>query len=170
MTRSGDSLSKESEYIWFDGKLVRESEVHISVRSSSLHYGTAVFEGIRAYYNNDDLRIFRLKDHMQRLLESARMVHLETPFTLDVLADGVADLLRMNKFRSSVYIRPIVFAGEGGINLDFRNHLKHAAVFALPFSAYFERSGLRVCISSWRKISGNSVIPRAKAAANYLNS
>ncbi len=163
-------MSEEPEYIWFDGKVVPSSDAKVSVKVHALHYGTAVFEGIRAYYHNNELHVFRLRDHIRRLVESARMLHMEPTFTEDELEDGIIRLLKKNGFRTSVYIRPILFVGVGGINLDFRKHPKHIAAFAFPFSSYFERSGLRVCVSSWRRVSPVSVIPRAKSAANYLNS
>ncbi len=163
-------MNEGPEYIWFDGNVVPASEAKISVKAHALHYGTAVFEGIRAYYHDSDLYIFRLGDHIRRLVESARMLHLGSPFTEEEIEDGIVVLLKKNGFRTSVYIRPILFVGDGGINLDYRKHPRHLAVFAFPFSAYFERSGLRVCISSWRRISQESLIPRAKSAANYLNS
>jgi branched-chain amino acid aminotransferase len=163
-------LNEGPEYIWFDGNVVPASEAKVSVKAHALHYGTAVFEGIRAYYHDSDLYIFRLRDHIRRLVESARMLHLGSPFAEEEIEDGIVGLLKKNGFRTSVYIRPILFVGDGGINLDYRKHPRHLAVFAFPFSAYFERSGLRVCISSWRRISQESLIPRAKSAANYLNS
>ena len=163
-------MNEGPEYIWFDGKVVPESEATISVKAHALHYGTAVFEGIRAYYHDGELYIFRLKDHLRRLVDSARMLRMEATFTVEEIEEAIVALLKKNGFRTSVYIRPIFFVGSGGINLDYRKHPRHLAVFAFPFSAYFERSGLRVCISSWRRISHESLIPRAKSAANYLNS
>jgi branched-chain amino acid aminotransferase len=163
-------LNEAGEYVWFDGKLVPSNEANVSVKIHALHYGTAVFEGIRAYYNGDELYVFRLKDHSKRLIESGQMIYLEIPHTAEEISKGILEVLRKGGFRKSAYIRPIVFVGEGGINLDFRKHVKHIAVFAFPFESYFERSGLRVCISSWRRVSQSSMIPRAKAAANYLNS
>jgi branched-chain amino acid aminotransferase len=163
-------LSKEPEYIWFDGDIVPEKEARISVKSHALHYGTAVFEGIRAYYQDGQLYVFRLGDHILRLINSARMLHIEPKYSAKELSDGIVALLRKNEFKTSVYVRPILFVGFGGINLDYRNHAKQVAIFAFPFSTYFERSGLRVCISSWRRISQTSLIPRAKASGNYLNS
>lgn len=163
-------MSEANQYVWFDGKLVPTGDAKVSVRTHALHYGTAVFEGIRAYSHRNELYVFRLQEHTDRLLKSAHMLHLELPFTADRISTGILDLLRKNQFRTNVYIRPIAFVGEGGINLDFRRHPKHVAVFAYPFASYFERSGLRVCISSWRRVSQSSMIPRAKAAANYLNS
>jgi branched-chain amino acid aminotransferase len=163
-------LNEAQEYIWFDGRLVPSDEAKVSVKAHALHYGTAVFEGIRAYFWSDELYVFRLKEHSERFVDSGRMLFLNLPQTAEEISEGILELLRRNGFRKNVYIRPIAFVGEGGINLDFRKHQKHVAVFAFPFESYFERSGLRVCISSWRRVSQSSMIPRAKAAANYLNS
>jgi len=163
-------LNEAKEYIWFDGKPVPAEEAKVSVKTHALHYGTAVFEGIRAYFHENELYVFRLKEHSERLLSSARMLHLSLPQTAEEISDGILRLLRKNDFRRNVYIRPIAFVGEGGINLDYRKHPKHIAAFAFPFDSYFERSGLRVCISSWRRVSQSSMIPRAKATGNYLNS
>jgi branched-chain amino acid aminotransferase len=163
-------LSEAHDYIWFDGKLVPSNEAKVSVKTHALHYGTAVFEGIRAYFHDNELFVFRLNEHSQRLASSAHMLHMDLPRSATQISEGILELLRENKFRENVYIRPIAFVGEGGINLDFRRHPKHVAIFAFPFKAYFERSGLRVCFSSWRRVSQSSMIPRAKTAANYLNS
>jgi branched-chain amino acid aminotransferase len=163
-------LKEAEEYIWFDGRLVLANEAKVSVKTHALHYGTAVFEGIRAYAREDDLYVFRLREHCERLITSGRMIHLDIGRTAPEISEGILQMLRKNDFRKSVYIRPVVFVGEGGINLDFRKHEKHIAVFAFPFESYFERSGLRVCVSSWRRISQSSMLPRSKAAANYLNS
>lgn len=163
-------MKEAEEYVWFDGRLVLSSEARVSVKIHALHYGTAVFEGIRAYAQGDNLYVFRLKEHCERLVTSGRIIHLNIRETASEISEGILQMLRKNGFRKSVYIRPVIFVGEGGINLDFRNHEKHIAIFAFPFESYFERSGLRVCVSSWRRISQSSMIPRAKAAANYLNS
>lgn len=163
-------MSEGKEYVWFDGKLVPSRDARVSVETHALSYGTAVFEGIRAYFHDGELNVFRLGEHAERLLRSAHMLHMNLHYTPTQISEGILELLRKDSFKGDVYIRPIAFVGEGGINLDFREHPKHIAVFAFPFKAYFERSGLRVCISSWRRISQASMIPRAKAAANYLNS
>lgn len=163
-------MSEAQEYIWFDGRLVPSDEAKVSVKVHSLHYGTAVFEGIRAYSRGDELYVFRLKEHSERLVNSGRMLHLNLRQTAQEISEGILEMLRRNGFKKNVYIRPIAFVGEGGINLDFRKHPRHIAAFAFPFESYFERSGLRVCVSSWRRVSQSSMIPRAKAAGNYLNS
>lgn len=163
-------MSGAQEFIWFDGKVVPADKAMVSVKTHALHYGTAVFEGIRAYQNGPQLYVFRLNEHTERFLKSARMLHISLGQTSGAISAGIIDVLRANNFRRNVYIRPIAFVGEGGINLDYRNHTKHVAIFAFPFSAYFERSGLRVVTSSWRRVSLTSMMPRAKAAGNYLNS
>lgn len=163
-------MNESQEYVWFDGKIVRSDEAKVSVKVHALQYGTAVFEGIRAYFRDTELYAFRLKEHSERLVNSGRMLHLDIQQTSEEISRGILEMLKRNGFRKNVYIRPIAFVGEGGINLDFRRHPKHVAAFAFPFESYFERSGLRVCVSSWRRISQSSMIPRAKAAANYLNS
>ncbi|MEM3267872.1 MAG: branched-chain amino acid transaminase [Conexivisphaerales archaeon] len=160
----------QREYVWFDGRLVYSEEASVSVKVHSLHYGTSVFEGIRAYSNGRKLCVFRLQDHMKRLIRSANMLYLKTSYTAEELCEATVDLLRKNGFSNPVYIRPIIFVGSGGINLDYRKHPVHTSIFAFPFASYFERQGLRVCVSSWRRVSNTSMLPRAKASANYLNS
>lgn len=163
-------LSKAAEYIWLDGRLVPSDKAQVSVKTHALHYGTAVFEGIRAYTAGSQLNVFRLLEHCERLIKSARMIHMNLEQSAEEIADGILEMLRANGLRTNVYIRPIAFVGEGGINLDFRKHPKHIAAFAFPFQSYFERSGLKICVSSWRRVSQSSMIPRSKAAGNYLNS
>jgi branched-chain amino acid aminotransferase len=163
-------LNETREYIWLDGTVVPAEDAKISVKTHALNYGTAVFEGVRGYFRNDELYIFRLKEHSERLINSSRMIHLDLKLTAEEISRGIIEMLRKNGLRKNVYIRPIAFVGEGGINLDFRKHPKHIAAFAIPFESYFERSGLRVCTSSWRRVSLSSMMPRAKAAGNYLNS
>ncbi|MDA4129114.1 MAG: branched-chain amino acid transaminase [Thaumarchaeota archaeon] len=163
-------MGTQLELVWFDGEIIPSEEANVSVMTHALHYGTAVFEGIRAYFDAGELYVFRLEDHMRRLVDSARMLHIECQYSVPTLVSAVPSLLRGMGLRTSVYIRPILFVGVGGIQLDYRKHPKHLAIFAYPFSGYFRKSGLRVCISSWRRVSDESVVPRAKAASNYLNS
>jgi len=163
-------LSEAREYIYFDGKVVPAEKAKISVKIHALHYGTAIFEGIRAYSQGDELNVFRLDEHARRFVNSAKMLHMSLRQTAGEISEGLIEMLRSNGFRKSVYIRPIAFVGEGGINLDYRKHVVHTAVFAFPFTSYFGRSRVRVCTSSWRRVSISSMMPRAKASGNYLNS
>lgn len=163
-------MGESREYIWFDGEVVESEKAKISVKSHSLHYGTAVFEGIRAYPGDDNLYVFRLQEHMNRLLNSARMLHIKAKYSSNELVEATVELIRRNNYRGQLYIRPIIFLGDGGINLDYSKHPVHTSIFALPLASYFQKEGLRVCISSWRRISSSSMLPRSKASANYLNS
>jgi len=163
-------MSYPAEVVWMDGELLPWADAKVHVMTHALHYGTAVFEGIRAYHEQDELFVFRLKDHMQRLVNSAHIIGFKCRYSAQQLSEAAVRLLRENRFKTSVYIRPLVFVGAGGVGLDFRGRDVQTAIIAVPFSSYFEKTGLRVCVSSWRRVPETSLPPRAKAAANYLNS
>lgn len=161
---------EETKHIWMDGKFVKWEEAHVPVLTHALHYGTGVFEGIRAYPALDDLLVFRLGDHVARLLESAKMYYLDHGYTSTDLQDAILELLRINKIRTSAYIRPLIFVGYGGIGLNFTGFPIRTAIAAFPYGKYFEKPELKVCISNWRRISDESMPPQTKASGNYLNS
>ncbi len=163
-------MSETPELVWIDGEFVPWKDAKIHIMTHALHYGSAVFEGIRAYYHEDELYIFRLREHMKRLVDSAKILQIKNRYTVDELVDITVRTLRENKFRTSVYIRPIIFVGEGSIGLDFVKNPVRTAIIAVPFHSYFEKVGLRVHVSSWRRIPDNSLPARAKAASNYVNS
>ncbi|MER3601696.1 MAG: branched chain amino acid aminotransferase [Nitrososphaerota archaeon] len=162
-------MPPQASYIWMDGQLVPWAEAKVHVFTHSLHYGSAVFEGIKAYEVDGALCVFRLEDHMKRLLRSASLLHLNCRFSLEQLCEAVTALLKANRFQDSVYIRPLLYVGPYGISLDYSGFETHVAILAFPFRAYFEKLGLRVCTSSWRRLPESSVPLHAKAAANYLN-
>ena len=157
-------------YVWFNGAIKRWNEVKLPILTHALHYGTAVFEGIRAYPSADNLNIFRLKDHLDRLLYSAKIYYLDLKYSVDDLTRGVVEVIRANGFKGRTYIRPIVFVGFGGIGLDFTGFPIEVAIVAVPFDKYFHKSAVKVKVSTWRRISNESNPPLAKAAGNYLNS
>ena len=163
-------LSEKPSVVWMDGELVPWDDAKVHVMTHALHYGSAVFEGIRAYYNEDELYIFRLREHMKRLVDSAKILDIPVKYSVDDLCEATVRTIRENRFQTSVYIRPIIFVGAGGIGLDFSNNPVQTAIIALPFSKYFAKTGLRVHVSSWRRIPDSSLPPKAKAAANYVNS
>ncbi|HIQ29154.1 MAG TPA: branched-chain amino acid transaminase [Candidatus Caldiarchaeum subterraneum] len=163
-------LSEKPSVVWMDGELVPWEEAKVHIMTHALHYGSAVFEGIRAYHHNGELYIFRLKEHMKRLIDSAKILDISAKYSVDQLCEATVRVLRENRFQTSVYIRPIIFVGAGGIGLDFSNNPVQTAIIALPFSKYFAKTGLRVHVSSWRRIPDSSLPPKAKAAANYVNS
>ena len=141
------------------------------LQTHALHYGTSVFEGIRGYSNENNLYIFKLKEHIQRLIQSAETYSIHSKYSVDEICNYIIELLRKNNIKKSCYIRPLLLVGLHGIDLNItQNSPTHLAIIAFPFSRYFPESGIRTCISSWRRINGNSTPPMAKAGGNYLNS
>ncbi|MEM3073671.1 MAG: branched-chain amino acid transaminase, partial [Nitrososphaerales archaeon] len=146
------------------------SEAKIPILTHALHYGTAVFEGIRAYPSADNLNIFRLREHLERLFYSAKIYYLNLNYSVDDLIQATIEVIRSNGFRGRTYIRPIVFVGFGGIGLDYTGFPVDIAIIAVPFERYFHKSAVRAKVSSWRRISNEANPPLAKASGNYLNS
>ena len=163
--------TKGAEFIWFDGRFVKWEEATIPVMSHVLHYGTSVFEGIRAYFAKNNLYIFRLRDHMERLHRSARVYSFALNYSAKELCDATIDLLRRISIKESCYIRPLTFVGMHGIDLNItRDSPTHTVIITFPFAKYFKGEGIKACVSSWRRIHDTSTPPMAKAAGNYLNS
>jgi branched-chain amino acid aminotransferase len=157
-------------YVWFDNNIIEWEEAKVPLMTHALHYGTSVIEGIRAY-KSDNLYIFRLEDHIRRLLNSAKVYSINIKYSLDEIANAVINLLRKNEINVSCYIRPIGFVGFHGIDLNVTlNSPAHLAIMVFRFEQYLNSNGIRVCISSWRRISDPSTPPLAKAGGNYLNS
>ncbi|MDW0126812.1 MAG: branched-chain amino acid transaminase [Nitrososphaeraceae archaeon] len=162
---------KGVDFIWFDGQYLKWEEAKVPIFVHALHYGTAVFEGIRAYPSDDNLYIFRLKEHMDRLRKSANVYSFTTKFSADELCKAAVDLIRKNGIRESCYLRPLTFVGMHGIDLNVtKNSPTHTTIIIFPFSKYFKGDGISACISSWRRIDDESIPPMAKASGNYLNS
>lgn len=163
--------TKGAEFIWFDGKLVKWDEATVPVMSHALHYGTSVFEGIRAYPTKNNLYVFRLKEHMERLHRSASVYSLSVKYSAKELCDATIELLKRNSIKESLYIRPLTFIGMHGIDLNItKDSPTHTVIITFPFARYFSGEGLKVCVSSWRRNHDSSTPPMAKAAGNYLNS
>jgi len=163
--------TKNADFIWFDGEFKSWDSVTVPITTHALHYGTSVFEGIRGYSNDQNLFIFKLKEHMQRLLQSAEVYSINSNYTLSEMCTSAVELLRKNNIRKSCYIRPLLFVGLHGIDLNVtKRSPSHLAIIAFPFERYFPETGIRTCISSWRRINENSTPPMAKAGGNYMNS
>lgn len=162
---------KGVDFVWFDGQYLKWEEAKVPIFVHALHYGTAVFEGIRAYPSDDNLYIFRLREHMERLRKSANVYSFTTKFSVDKLCKAAVDLIRKNGIRESCYIRPLTFVGMHGIDLNVtKNSPTHTTIIIFPFAKYFKGDGISACISSWRRIDDESIPPMAKASGNYLNS
>lgn len=162
---------KGGEFVWFDGKFVKWENAKIPIFTHALHYGTAVFEGIRGYAAKNNLYVFRLQDHMERLHRSASVYSISLPYSAKELAKATVELLQKNKMKESCYIRPLTFVGMHGIDLNVsKNSPTHTVIITFPFAKYFKGEGIKACVSSWRRINDSTTPPLAKAAGNYLNS
>jgi branched-chain amino acid aminotransferase len=143
------------------------------VLTHALHYGSGVFEGIRAYETERGTAVFRHQDHLRRLHKSAELYYMELPYTLEKLREATHDLIRKNKLRSC-YIRPIAFRGYGEMGLFPLNTPVEVSIAVWSWGAYLgeegQRHGIRAKIASWRRMSPDSFIPQAKACGQYLNS
>ena len=161
---------EETEYMWMDGEFVKWDDAKVPILTHAIHYGTAVFEGIRAYPSKDNLVVFRLKEHISRLMESCKILPLEHKYSESDLEQSILELLRKNQLKQSSYIRPLVYVGYGGIGLNFTGFPVNVSITAFPFGKYFSNPEIKVCISNWKRISDESMPVQAKASGNYLNS
>lgn len=167
-------MLNKTEFIWMDGKLVPWDQAQVHVLTHGLHYGTGVFEGIRAYLCADGRSaVFRLADHMKRLLASGKIMEMKIPYTLEELNKAVLDTLQANKMREG-YIRPLSFVGYGAMGVYPGDNPVNTIIAVWPWGAYLgaealER-GIRVKTSSFCRIHVNTLMSKAKAAGNYVNS
>jgi branched-chain amino acid aminotransferase len=158
--------------IYFDGAFRPDHDATISVRSRALNYGLGCFGGIRAYRTEggDQLHVFRLDRHIQRLDQSARILRLRLSGTRSEIAGVVLELLRRNEMRDDTYIRPIVFANSNALSPLLDPDTSATAIFCQPIGRYLSAEPIDVCISSWRRVREAAIPARAKATAGYLNS
>ncbi len=160
--------------IWMDGELVDWDKAQIHVLSHGLHYGTGAFEGIRAYPTKQGVGIFRLKEHMRRLVNSCKIIMIDIPFSLDELIDAATEIVRVNEHTDGCYLRPIVFLGYGEMGVNPLPAPVNVAIATWPWGSYLgakaETEGARLKISSWRRHDPNAMPTAAKATGMYLNS
>ena len=160
-----------SKYIWFDGKFLTHDKAKVPVTTHAIHYGTSIFEGIRAYKNEENLFIFRLNEHVKRFRNSGKYYNISLRFSDNEIKKAIINLCRKNKIKKSCYVRPFYFVGQYGINLHVtKNAPTHVAIFSFPFGDLFNKNGITSCISIWRKFSDASTPTQAKMGGNYLNS
>ena len=143
----------------------------VPVTTHAIHYGTSIFEGIRAYWNLKNLYVFRLKDHVKRFRNSGKFYNIKLNFSNKQIENAVIDLCKKNKIKKSCYIRPFYFVGQYGINFHVTKKAPtHTAIFTFPFGDLFNKNGITATISKWRKFSDMSTPTQAKMGGNYLNS
>ncbi|MDD3775958.1 MAG: branched-chain amino acid transaminase, partial [Sulfurovaceae bacterium] len=165
----------EAKYIWMNGEFKPWHEATTHVLSHTLHYGNGVIEGTKAYKTAKGYAIFRLNDHTKRLLESAKMTHLNIPYSAQELNDAQVELLRRNEFTGdNVYIRPFAFLGYGVMGVYHKDAPVTTAIAAWEWGAYLGeegmKKGIKLKIVSMNRPSNTSAMGKAKATANYLNS
>ena len=167
------SMSDRDGFIWFDGKLTPWRDANIHVLTHSLHYGMAVFEGVRAYNTEQGTAIFRLAEHTKRLFNSAKIFQMKMPFTEEQITQAQLDVVRSNKL-SSCYLRPIAFIGSEKLGVSAKGNSVHVAIAAWEWGAYLGEDGLnkgiRVKTSSYTRHHVNVSLVRAKASGYYINS
>jgi len=164
---------KKSEFIWLDGELVEWDNANVSVMTHTLHYGTGVFEGMRARETEKGTSVQFLDDHVDRLYRSAEAYNLEIPFNKNVISNAIKEIVKVNKLKSA-YIRPLVFFGDGEMGLLPQDIPVRVAIAAWEWGAYLGddagSQGVNVCISDWQRISPKSFKPFAKGVGGYMNS
>jgi branched-chain amino acid aminotransferase len=159
-----------ANYVWLDGRIVKWEDAKIHVLTHALHYGTSIFEGIRAYWTGKDLLIFRLDDHVDRMFRSAKILGVKVPYTADEVRRAIIETLRANSFREDVYIRPLLFVSTPTVTLDVRMLEVSLAVIAFPFGKYLPPEGIRAAVVSWRRVSNTMLPVMAKIGGIYVNS
>ncbi|ABM27214.1 branched-chain amino acid transaminase [Nitratidesulfovibrio vulgaris] len=167
-------MVQKSETIWFDGKQIPWDEANVHVLTHALHYGVGVFEGIRAYRCADgSSAVFRLREHVQRLFSSAKILRMEIPFTEDAIFDAIVETLQRNKLAEG-YIRPLSFVGAGAMGVYPGDNPVQTIIAVWPWGAYLGaealEKGIRVKTSSFARHHVNAMMTKAKASGNYVNS
>lgn len=167
-------MSNPGDIVYFEGEFVAREQARVPITTHAFNYGTGCFEGIRAYWNADRERLYviRLREHVERLLRSARILHLEPDPTLTAGRTEaiILELLARNGYRQDVYIRPILYKSGSTIKVSLSGIATDFCVYTEPFGDYLDiRKGLSVMISAWRRIDDNAVPARGKPTGAYIN-
>ena len=166
-------MSQTTKYIWFNGEMVEWNRAQVHVMTHALHYGSSVFEGIRAYDTPNGTAIFRLKEHIQRLFDSAKIYWMEMPFDKAAIEQACCDIVTKNDMKSA-YLRPLAFIGNVGLGVLPKSDKVEVMIGALPWGAYLGddalANGVDVMVSSWSRLAPNTIPTGAKAGGNYLSS
>lgn len=168
-----DCMLKPTEKIWHNGKFIAWEDAKIHVIAHVVNYGSSVFEGIRCYETPSGPAIFRLPEHVRRLLDSAKIYRMEVPFTAAALSEAMCELVRVNKMRAC-YLRPIVLRGYGDAGVLPGNNPIEVFLACWEWGKYLGEEalaqGVDVCVSSWSRMAPNTLPALAKAGGNYMNS
>ena len=164
----------KTEKIWMDGELVAWEDANVHILTHTLHYGLGAFEGIRAYHCNDGRSaVFRLKEHIERLFNSCKLLGINVPFTRDAIEDACVKTLQVNRMKAG-YLRPLVYVGVGAMGLFAIDNPIKVAITAWPWGAYLGdaglKNGIRARVSSYARHGVNSMMAKGKVPGHYVNS
>ena len=160
---------QETQFIWMDGSFVSWKDANVHILNHSLHYGSAVFEGIRFYETNNGPAIFRLKEHVERLFNSAATLNMKIPFSKEDIEKAIIETVKVNKI-SSGYIRPLVYHGYGKMGLSLKGAPINVSISCWPWGAYLGEKPIKVKISDFIRIHPKSSLMSAKISGHYTNS
>lgn len=162
-----------SELIWFNGEMIPWENATVHVMSHAIHYGSSVFEGVRAYETPNGTAIFRLDDHTKRFFDSAKIYRMEIPYSFDEINQATKDAVVKNKL-TSAYIRPAAFIGNVGLGLNPASHVAQVMVAAIKWGTYLGEEGITkgidAAVTSWNRVAPNTLPAGSKAGGNYLSS
>src|SRR5216117_573544 len=161
----------ESGIAYLDGKFTPLSDAKVSIATHALQYGTGVFEGIRAYWNpaKEQLYVFRLREHFERMAGSVRIMRITLPGDPDALSEITLELLRKNGFKSDVYVRPLAFKAARSVKVALQGLRDGFGMYAFPLGAYLPTGGLAARTASWRRTSDDAIPARGKLTGAYIN-
>jgi branched-chain amino acid aminotransferase len=176
-TRSKAAVGKPAvhpnTWVFFEGEFVRYHDIHLGVMTHALHYGTAVFEGIRAYWNEKKHQLYLLQaaTHFDRMRRSANVMRMQLPYSTEELVNYTLELLRRNEYKSDVYVRPLLYTSSEEIGVRLHNLNRSFFIYSVPFGKYVEiEAGIRCMVSSWRRVPDQSLPARAKITGAYAQS
>ncbi|MDR7316652.1 branched-chain amino acid transaminase [Brevibacillus nitrificans] len=172
-TTKGPSLKQEitSGFCFFKGQIMPLAEANVNISTHALNYGTGCFEGIRAYWNEQEGQLYVLKalEHYQRLLLSCRILKITLLYTAEELVEWTRHMLAKNDYREDVYIRPFAFKASQVIKVTLTGLRDELAIFSVPMGNYVDTAGLAATVSNWQRISDNMIPSRAKVTGAYIN-
>lgn len=166
-------LTDQEGYAYFEGRIVPMGEAKVSVATHALHYGTACFEGIRAYWNenHEQLYLLKMREHYERMANSCNVLRIQLKESIDDLCRITVELVRQHGYRQDVYVRPLAYKSACTIRLALSGLSDALAIYTFPMGNYVDISeGLKVCTSSWRRANSNAMPVRAKVTGAYVNS
>src|SRR6266516_4284836 len=162
----------DAKVIFMNGEFIPAEQGVIPIRTHGFSYGTGCFEGIRGYWNKEDqqLYMFRIREHYERLLRSCKILQISLPYTAEQLVDISLELIRRNDQRQDVYLRPMAYKADQIVGVRLHNLEDHLVITSEPFGNYIDITGLHCCVSSWRRVDDNAIPARAKITGAYVNS